>query len=226
MTRERWRTLGRWAQFLFIAGAAAAAYSYVAAARDSELRKSCTSVCAMAPDYAGEDRKAPDFHLKTLAGSTFRLSERRGKTVVLVFWNTTCDACKRQMPGLRTLAQLAAMDGSARKIEILAVAVDESAAQVVSVLELHTGVRDPFPVALDPDSKVVLGLYGTKAFPETWVIDPSGTIRMRFDGPRDWSSPVAVDVLKNVTEGSTCPMTVDAKVARGPGAFVCSGASQ
>jgi len=205
-------------QVAFIAISAALAYSYVASARDGELRKSCTSLCTMAPDYAGEDRMAPDFELTTTRGSRFRLADQRGKTVLLVFWNTACDACKKQMLALR---QLASTLSEEPRFQLLTVAVDESAAEVVSVLEQHTGSKDPFAVALDPDAKVVTGRYGTKMYPETWLIDPAGKIRLRFDGPRDWSSPIAMDVLRGLSRDESCPMTIESMVARGPGARIC-----
>jgi peroxiredoxin len=213
------RNTVRLVQFLFIAGAAALAYSYVASARDGELRQSCVSTCAMAPDYVGNERPAPDFTLKTLDGTPFRLSEHRGKTVLLVFWNTACDACKQQMPALRKLAARSHADPS---FTLLAVAVDESATHVAAVLERYTGVANPFPVALDPDSNVVGDQYGTKLFPEAWLIDATGTIRMRFDGPRDWSGPMVHDLIQRAASNSMCPLTIDASVAQGPGAAICS----
>ncbi|MCL2824960.1 MAG: TlpA family protein disulfide reductase, partial [Polyangiaceae bacterium] len=152
---------------------------------------------------------------------------KRGKTVVLAFWNTTCDSCKQQMSGLRALADIARGEPW---LEILAVAVDESPAEVAAVLRQHTGVENPFPVALDPESSVVQRLFDTTMFPETWVIDPSGMVRMRFDGPRDWGAPIAVELLRNISRGSMCPLQVastadapigDGPVARGPGAAIC-----
>ncbi len=214
MTRGAIRLL----QFLFIIGAAALAYSFVAAARDGELRKSCTSTCALAPAYAGSDRLAPDFELPTLSGAPFRLRDARGQTVVLVFWTTTCEACKKQMPALRDLASVLQHDS---RFVVMTVAVDESKEKVTATLKQHTGTASPFVVALDPDSSVVLDKYGTKAFPETWVIDGEGVIRARFDGPRDWIGALAWDFLHNVERGSACPMEVQDSVARGPGAMLC-----
>ena len=51
----------------------------------------------------------------------------------------------------------------------------------------------PFPVLFDPDSKVVLDQYGTKLFPETWIIDPKGVIRARLDGAKDWKSSLVME---------------------------------
>ncbi|WP_437967048.1 hypothetical protein WMF04_47140 [Sorangium sp. So ce260] len=40
----------------------------------------------------------------------------------------------------------------------------------------------PFPVLFDPDARVVLDEYGTQLSPETWILDPDGILRARFDG--------------------------------------------
>ena len=177
----------------------------------------------MAPEYAGKDRVAPSFEITTLGGSIFRLADYKGKTVLLVFWNTTCDVCKQQLPGLRRLVEVSR---HYPQLAILTIAVDESPSDVEAVLEKHTGVKDPFPVALDPESEIVAGRFGTKLFPETWVIDSSGIVRMRFDGPRNWGGSLAIDLLKNVSRGGGCPLQVQSMVARGPGAVVCAEGSR
>jgi hypothetical protein len=41
------------------------------------------------------------------------------------------------------------------------------------------------------------GKFGTRLFPETWIIDPEGVIRLRIDGRRDWSHPVAIQVIES-----------------------------
>jgi len=52
-------------------------------------------------------------------------------------------------------------------------------------------------ILFDPDKSVVRGKFGTRLFPETWVIDPAGVIRLRIDGRRDWSHPVAIEVIES-----------------------------
>ncbi len=41
-------------------------------------------------------------------------------------------------------------------------------------------------------------LYGTRLFPETWVIDPRGVIRARFDRTLDWRSPTFVQYVTSL----------------------------
>ena len=49
------------------------------------------------------DQPAPDFFLRTLNGRSVRLSDYRGKTVVLNFWASWCPPCRREMPDFQTL---------------------------------------------------------------------------------------------------------------------------
>jgi len=54
-------------------------------------------------------------------------------------------------------------------------------------------------VLFDPDKAVVRGKFGTRLYPETWVIDPEGVIRVRIDGGRDWASPVALEMIQSAS---------------------------
>jgi peroxiredoxin len=190
-------------QLCFILASATLVYSFVRAAQDGELRKACTALCLLAPNYLGDQLAAPDIELKDLNGAPQRLSSLRGKTVVLVFWTTTCTSCKQQMPSLAEFAQMLRSDD---RVALLTVAVDEDPAAVRQALVAATRSASPFPVLLDPESQYVLARYGTRMFPETWIVDPSGVIRARFDGPRDWSSGLAVEMIESISRGDSCPV--------------------
>ncbi len=209
-------------QLAFVLGAAVLVYSFVSSAQDGQVRNMCSHLCALMPNYVGENKLAPEIELPDLLGRTTRLSSLRGKTVVLVFWSTSCPSCKQQMPHLADLAQVVR---ASPELAMLTVAVDDSPQLVRQTLSASIGDETPFPVLLDGDSKVVLGRYGTRLFPETWVIDPDGIIRARFDGPRDWAGGPALSFIKSVSKGELCPMALQAGFISGPGANVCRGAS-
>lgn len=189
----------QFAQIGVVIFAAVGVYGFVAAARDGEERRDCSALCALKPAYAARNRTAPDFELPSLSGGKRRLSDYRGKTVILNFWTKNCRPCLEEMPSLANLAR------SLRehpKVVLLTVSTDDSLEDARDTLKSVLGGDAPFEVMLDSDSKVVGGLYGTKLYPETWFIDPKGVIRARFDGARDWASALSVDLAESLATPS------------------------
>jgi peroxiredoxin len=139
--------------------------------------------------YLGNNRRAPDFTLKDRYGRAWRLSDRRGKLLVMNFWSITCPPCVEELPSLDYLAQL--MRGR-KDIEVISVSTDEGWDQVAKALP-------PIPsltVLFDPDKQVVRDKYGTRLYPETWIIDARGIIRLRVDGARDWADSAALAAIE------------------------------
>lgn len=218
--RKRARALptGTLAQILFIALAAVAVFSFVRAAQNDQRRTSCTALCALGPAYAGQDRRAPDFELPDMSGRPVRLSSFRGKTVFLNFWTKTCAPCLEEMPSLAELARVAQGQGD---FVVVTVSTDEGPDDVRDTLKVALGGDPPFPVLFDPEAKVVRERYGTKLFPETWVIDPDGVIRARFDGARDWSAALAVEIGEMVRKPLGCPVEFFKGQPKGEYAGLC-----
>jgi peroxiredoxin len=207
------------AQVAFIAVAATAVYGFVHAAQTDHRRAACVPVCAMRPAYSGNDRLAPDFELSSIDGTMVKLSSFRGKTVVLNFWTKTCEPCLEEMPALAELAKIVRARGD---IVVLTVSTDDGPDAVRDTLKVALDGEVPFPVLFDPESDVVLGKYGTKLFPETWIIDPDGVIRARFDGARDWSDSVALQIAESVGGSGSCPVQFSRGKPEGPFAGLCS----
>lgn len=206
------------AQLVFIAIAALAVYSFVGAAQRDMKRTSCTALCKLGPAYAGSDRIAPDFELPDMNGKPVRLSQYRGKTVFLNFWTKTCNPCLEEMPSLAELARVAQ---GRNDFVVVTVSTDEGPDAVRDTLRVILQGDPPFPVLFDPDSKIVLDKYGTRLFPETWIIDPNGIIRARFDGGRVWSTPLAVEVGEMVGKAGACPVEFLEGKPRGAFAGLC-----
>ena len=141
--------------------------------------------------YYGNDRLAPDFTLNDANGKPWKLSDQRGKTVVMNFWTVTCQPCVEEMPSFEQLALVAAERDD---LEVVAVTTDKTWADVKSLFKPGSKLK----VLFDPTKSVVREKYGTRLFPETWVIDPDGVIRVRVDGQRDWSSPVVLDMIQGL----------------------------
>lgn len=199
--------LSIFAQAAFIAVSALGVYSFVTAAKDGEQRRLCTPICTMNPDYAGRNRIAPDFELTALDGRRVRLSDYRGKMVVLNFWTKTCAPCLREMPSINQLAKV--LQGYPN-VALLTVTTDESAADAAATLESVLNEPPAFMTLVDAENAVVLGKYGTKLYPETWFIDEGGVIRARVDGPRDWQELAAltVDLARSLQGPVTCDVEI------------------
>jgi peroxiredoxin len=141
--------------------------------------------------YYGNDRLAPDFTLNDASGKPWKLSDQRGKTVVMNFWTVTCAPCVEEMP---TFEQLALVAEERDDLEVVAVTTDKTWADVKSLFKPDSKLK----VLFDPTKSVVREKYGTRLFPETWIIDPDGVIRVRVDGQRDWSSPMVLDMIQSI----------------------------
>ena len=79
----------------------------------------------------------------------------------------------------------------------------------------------PFTILFDPDTEVVKDMFGTTLYPETWLIDGNGVIRARIDGPRDWSNPMALEVVEMIGRPAGCPVSFVRGKPAGPDAKLC-----
>jgi peroxiredoxin len=207
------------AQGTVIVLAAAGVYGFVLTAKDGETRRACTALCALKPDYSARNRQAPEFQLPGLDGKNVKLSDFRGKTVMLHFWTKTCRPCLEELPDIAALAKALRPHP---ELVLLTITTDESAADARGTLQSVVGQADPFLVLIDPDGdQVVAGKYGTKLFPETWFIDPKGVIRARFDGPREWNGALTLDLAHSLSAPIPCEVTYSAGRATGAFAGLC-----
>ncbi len=119
---------------------------------------------------------APDFALKSLDGPNLRLSEFRGRVVLLGFWASWCGDCRAQMRRLGGLAERYAGAG----FDLLAVNLDTDTGQARDAVDaLDLG----FPVLHDVGG-TVSAAYDVSSMPYVLVIDRDGVVRAEFDGYR------------------------------------------
>lgn len=118
--------------------------------------------------------RAPDFALADLDGRPLRLSDLRGRPVVVNFWASWCGPCVEEFPLLMAAVDRHAADGLA-VVGIVYQDRSEAARRFMT----RTGA--PWPAAMDPGD-VVATAYGVLAPPETFFIDGDGIIRARHIG--------------------------------------------
>jgi len=110
---------------------------------------------------------APDFELTSLDGKRVKLSDYRGKAVLLNFWATWCGPCKVEMPWFVDLQKRYGNDG----LVVLGVAMDDTEAPKIAQFASDMGVN--YPVLLGTDK--VSEEYGNVEFlPTSFYIDRDG----------------------------------------------------
>lgn len=142
---------------------------------------------------------APDFTLESLDGKNVRLSDQRGKAVLLNFWATWCVPCKIEMPWLVELQGKYGPQG----LEIIGVAMDDSSKEDIAKFAKDMGVN--YPVLLGKNA--VADEYAVPAMPESFFIGRDGKIVDKIIGLRSRSDlEDAVKAALN-TQPGTLPST-------------------
>ncbi len=129
------------------------------------------------------------FKLPARGGGELDLSAFRGKPVLVNFWATWCPPCRDEMPSLTRLAQ----SFDPQSFEVVTVSVDDGWEPVDKFLAAS---KTPFRVALDEGAKISR-TYGTTKFPESYLVDKDGKLRLKFVGPRNWMDPNVATLLQS-----------------------------
>ena len=141
----------------------------------------------------GVGRMAPDFTLQTLDGGTFRLSEQRGKPVVLNFWATWCGPCQNELPAVQ---KAAAHFGD----DVVFVGVDQGEkAEVVQSFVDKLGLT--FTIPMDADGAVGYD-YNVQGLPDHIFHRPQWCSQEPVDG-RNEQRHVGREYRTNPMSGQT-----------------------
>ena len=114
-------------------------------------------------------RPAPDFSLATLEGQQVKLSDYRGKAVLLNFWATWCGPCKVEMPWFVDLQKQYGSQG----LQIIGVAMDDSGKDAIDKFAREMGVNY---LILQGKEAVGDAYGGVLGLPTTFFIDRNGKI--------------------------------------------------
>lgn len=129
---------------------------------------------------------APAYVFKTRDGADARLSDFRGKVVVVNVWAMWCAPCRTEMPTLARLAELYA----GTDLVVLPINVDATA-DAIADAKSFIDVHEPLPLYSDPKFQLPFELPGRGKMPQTVLLDRQGRIRAHFSGEADWASAEA-----------------------------------
>jgi len=187
------------------------------------------SLCPGGEPGCNLPQPAPEFTALDITGKQVKLSDFRGKVVLLNFWASWCGVCKAEKPSLSAMANEMGSDD----FVVLTIASDHNFGEAMTAVmqSLAPGAplpqRDaggqvtmqnlkaaferafpsniPFKVFLAPpqgENNIgpITQRWGIKAVPESALIDRKGNIRAYFVNKRDWETPVAQTCLRAVID--------------------------
>jgi peroxiredoxin len=134
---------------------------------------STTVKAAVKPDK--QRKAAPNFTLKDGTGQTVKLSDYRGKVVLLNFWATWCGPCKIEIPWFIEFQQ----SYKDKSFTVLGVSMDDDGWKAVRPFVAQSKINYPIVVGTEETSQQYGGI---DALPTTFVIDQEGRIASIHQG--------------------------------------------
>lgn len=132
---------------------------------------------------------APNFVLPKLGGGEMQLADLKGQGVVLNFWGTWCDPCRKEMPALEQAYQQYKDKG------VLVIGVNIGESEVV-VSRFIDNLNLTFPMLMDKKAEIT-NLYEVGQIPSTYFINPDGVVNnIIVGGPM--SEEVIVSNIKQI----------------------------
>lgn len=137
-------------------------------------------------------KTAKDFTLPDLDGKTHRLSDYRGKVVLVNFWATWCPPCRREMPSMERLSQRLKDQG----FVVLAINQQEDPDKVF-VFASQLKPEPTFPLLSDRNSAVA-NAWGVQGLPASFLVDKRGRVAYRAMGGREFDHPEITQVIQRL----------------------------
>ena len=136
-------------------------------------------------------KPAPQIGFADAQGVRHALSALKGRYVLLNMWATWCAPCVSELPAL------AQLKGAVPGLMVIAVDLgrDKPAEADAFLKSHHAGSLGTFV-----DNEItMMRSFGVAGLPTTVLVDPSGKVIGRAEGPAEWAAPESVDYFKELT---------------------------
>ncbi|MBC7330544.1 TlpA family protein disulfide reductase [bacterium] len=141
-----------------------------------------------APKVNLEGKQATDFSLKALDGKLYKLSDLKGKVVLIDFWATWCPPCREELPIIEKLHQ----EFKDKNLVVLGISNEDRD----TIADFLRNNPLTFPILVDEKGNVGKS-YKVVAIPRLLLIDKTGKIRKDILGYK----PQNEDILREMIEG-------------------------
>jgi cytochrome c biogenesis protein CcmG, thiol:disulfide interchange protein DsbE len=138
--------------------------------------------------------KAVDFTVPRLDGGEIALRNYRGHVVLVNFWATWCPPCIEETPSLEKFAEQVKPYG----VDVIGVSVDQDPAALAKYIKDY---HLTYPIGRDP-SQALAWRYGTRLWPETYIIGRDGRVASKIISNTDWEDPRMISFVRELAEGS------------------------
>lgn len=139
----------------------------------------------------------PEVDLALLNDKRVKLSDYRGKIVIVNFWASWCNPCVEEFPSMVKLAREFKGD-----VVILAISEDDAKPDIESFTKAM-GLPEPhFEVVWDQDKRAMKD-YGVEKLPESFVVGKDGKLIRKVLGIDNWASEDAIAYFKMLVAGQT-----------------------
>jgi peroxiredoxin len=126
-------------------------------------------------ESANEMHEAPSWTLKDVNGKSVKLSDFKGKILILDFWATWCAPCKMEIPAFIELQRRFGADG----VAVVGVSLDDDGPKPVAEFAKSTGIT--YPIVMS-NPKILRDYGNIEAIPTTFIIDRRGKIVSKHVG--------------------------------------------
>lgn len=132
---------------------------------------------------------APEIELETPSGEPVKLSDLKGKSIVLNFWASWCPPCRVEMPALQNIYS----EYQEQDVVVLGInsTYNDSMTKAIEFVQLN---QLSFPILLDTSGTASKD-YQVNSLPTTYFVDPNGVIRDVIIG-----GPISETILKSKIE--------------------------
>lgn len=136
----------------------------------------CLVLVACQPAPKDEDIADLGFILKNPDGETVRLSDYRGRPLIVNFWFTTCPPCRQETPVFIKLVDKYKAQG----FTVLGISVSDTPEEI-KAFAAEFGINYPLFVAKDRDD-VMEAYRAIMAYPVSWFVKPDGSVYLKHLG--------------------------------------------
>ena len=131
---------------------------------------------------------APYFKLFDMDGNVYRLSDFRGRVIIVNFWATWCPPCREEMPSMQRAWEQLRDEG----ILMWGINVGEDED---TIFQFTADYPVDFPLLLDIHSGVT-ARWPVRGLPTTFVVDPAGRLVYQAIGSREWDDPELLEQVR------------------------------